>query len=98
MKPEPPSAVALPYASAAPLAGMRLLLNQDEARRYLLQAAPEDVTVVIPFSDQPGEVWTATGNGASELNGLLARINDHRLSARGVGRRQDDRQDQGLLD
>lgn len=56
-------------------AAMRLLLDQQQAQRYFLQASPEDVTVVIPFNSAPMNRWTVTGNAPKTLDGLLMRIN-----------------------
>jgi Ca-activated chloride channel family protein len=53
---------------------MRLLLKQDEARRYMLQGSPNDVTVVIPFSSAPMHQWSVTGNNPKALEGLLAQV------------------------
>jgi Ca-activated chloride channel family protein len=53
---------------------MRLLLDQTEAANYLLQASPDDVTVVIPFDDQIIAEWTARGNDPAVLGDLLAKI------------------------
>jgi Ca-activated chloride channel family protein len=53
---------------------MRLLLNQSEARRYLLQASTQDSTIVIPFDAAPREQWQVTGNDPKTLDSLLVRI------------------------
>jgi Ca-activated chloride channel homolog len=53
---------------------MRLLLNQDQARRYLLQASDEDVTVVIPFNGDPLEEWSVSGNDTEKQAALLAKV------------------------
>ena len=55
-------------------AAMRLLLNQQQARRYLLQASPDDISLVIPFSGTPMAHWSATGNNPQTLGTLLAQI------------------------
>jgi Ca-activated chloride channel homolog len=55
-------------------AAMRLLLNQQEARRYLLQASPQDRTLVIPFSSTPIAQWSAVGSNPQTLDSLLMRI------------------------
>jgi Ca-activated chloride channel homolog len=54
---------------------MRLLLDQQTARRYLLQASPDDITMVIPFNGAPIDQWSVTGNSPSALDALLAKIN-----------------------
>jgi Ca-activated chloride channel family protein len=56
-------------------AAMRTLLNEQEASRYLLQAAPEDITVVIPFNHAVIATWRVNGNKPDVLNGLYADIN-----------------------
>lgn len=53
---------------------MRLMLSQEQARRYLLQTSNEDVTVVIPFSSRPMQEWRVDGNDPEKLNGLMAQI------------------------
>jgi Ca-activated chloride channel family protein len=53
---------------------MRMLLDQQAARRYLLQASSGDVTVVIPFSSAPIDQWAVTGNAPKALDGLLTKI------------------------
>lgn len=60
-------------------AAMRTLLDQDEARKYLLQGSPDDITIVIPFDDtimNDGAIagWTVEGNDAVELKSLLGEI------------------------
>ncbi len=53
---------------------MRLLLNQGEARRYLLQASPKDINIVIPFNHEVLATWRANGSGAGPLASLLTEI------------------------
>ncbi|MBB6050950.1 VWA domain-containing protein [Armatimonas rosea] len=53
---------------------MRGLLNQDLARRSLLQASPRDITVVIPFSGAPQALWEVRGNAPDALASLNAKI------------------------
>lgn len=55
--------------------GMRQILDQDEARRQLLQAASGDVTIVIPFSDSNIAEWRVDGSNPDQLRGLLAKVN-----------------------
>lgn len=55
--------------------GMRQILDQDEARHQLLQAAPGDVTIVIPFSDTNLDEWRVDGSNPDQLRGLLAKVN-----------------------
>lgn len=58
---------------------MRVLLDQERAADYLLQASPEDITVVLLFDDEVINAasygdWTVTGNDPAELNALLEKI------------------------
>jgi len=55
-------------------AGMRMLLNQPIAAQYLLQMAPDDVIVVVAFSDRILEEWKVTGNDPGELTNLAGSI------------------------
>lgn len=54
---------------------MSLLLDQDKARPMLLQASPDDVTVVIPFNDHVITQLSVRGNDPAALRGALAKIN-----------------------
>lgn len=60
---------------------MDLLLNQNKAKSSYLQASPQDVTVVIPFSDSIKAVWTVSGNNQQNLLSLDDKIKN--LSADG---------------
>ncbi len=60
---------------------MEMLLDQKRAAQYLLQASPDDVTVVIPFSSHVKNTWKITGNSELETRKLLKDIQD--LSASG---------------
>jgi Ca-activated chloride channel family protein len=53
---------------------MQTLLDQDQARRYLLQGSPEDRTVVLPFSHRVMAEWSAAGNDPGRLETLFAQI------------------------
>jgi Ca-activated chloride channel family protein len=53
---------------------MALLLDPDQAARYLLQPSSRDVTVVIPFSDQPIDQWRTDGNDPGALRSLLDKV------------------------
>lgn len=55
---------------------MRFILDQDNARRYMLQATPDDITVVIPFSDQILGEWSVKGNDPDRLRQLWSQINN----------------------
>lgn len=60
-------------------AAMRVILNQDRAKKYFLQAMPEDITYVITFSNAVRSTWRAKGNG-SEMTELLAKVNSSESS------------------
>jgi len=58
---------------------MATLLDQDQAKNYLLQASPDDITAVLTFNDKvinatdiPG--WTVRGNASVDMTSLLRRI------------------------
>jgi Ca-activated chloride channel family protein len=53
---------------------MRTLLDQRVAKEYMLQASPDDMTVVVPFSSGVVDVFQSQGNDPQELGGLLAKI------------------------
>ncbi len=55
-------------------AAMALLLDQDVAKNYLLQASADDVTVVITFSDHILSERSVVGNDPNQLRALLAAI------------------------
>lgn len=57
---------------------MRMILNQEEAKRSLLQASPNDVSEVVTFSDRVLDEWAVHGNKPNELDGLWAQINARR--------------------
>lgn len=54
---------------------MSLILSQQEAKQYLLQANTEDVTIVIPFSDYQIDELRAEGNDETTLSRLSEQIN-----------------------
>lgn len=54
---------------------MRLILDQNAAKKNFLQASPSDVTTVIAFSDHILATWTVKGNDPQQLNALWAKIN-----------------------
>lgn len=54
---------------------MSLILSQQQARQYLLQANTNDVTIVIPFSDYLIDELRADGNDEATLNQLSDQIN-----------------------
>ncbi len=55
--------------------GMRVVLDQSLAEKYLLQSSPDDVTIVIPFDGIMRGVKTVKGNDPTALNDLWAWIN-----------------------
>ncbi|MFA6211500.1 MAG: substrate-binding domain-containing protein [Candidatus Obscuribacterales bacterium] len=55
--------------------GMRVVLDQSLAEKYLLQSSPDDVTIVIPFDASMRGVKTVKGNDPTALNDLWAWIN-----------------------
>ncbi len=55
---------------------MNMLLDQNEASKYMLQASGKDVTIVIPFDDEVLDVWKAEGNDATTLLNLRNEINN----------------------
>lgn len=54
---------------------MNTLVNQESAKKYLLQASPEDVHVVIPFNGNIVETVRFTGNESEELNAFSTYVN-----------------------
>lgn len=55
---------------------MRLLLEEQQARHYLLSTGEKDVTIVVPFDAKPRQVLEATGDGADDLGRLLNGVLD----------------------
>jgi Ca-activated chloride channel family protein len=53
---------------------MRTLLDQRIAKEYMLQASPEDVTLVVPFNSGVINSFEAKGNDPQVLGDLLAKI------------------------
>jgi Ca-activated chloride channel family protein len=53
---------------------MSLLLDQQLARRYLLQSSPDDRVVVLPFNHEILARWEVDGNKDDSLKALLASI------------------------
>jgi Ca-activated chloride channel family protein len=51
-----------------------MLLDQEVAKRYLIHASSQDVTVVIPFDSGPRSVWQVSGNDPAALEKLLSDI------------------------
>lgn len=57
---------------------LHLLLDQDQSRQYLLQAAPDDKNLVIPFNHSILGEWSASGNKPDALQGLLQQVDGMR--------------------
>ena len=55
------------------VSSMEQLLIQKNAKKYFLQASPEDVTILIPFSQDAMGIYTATGNG-SQMDALFKDV------------------------
>lgn len=53
---------------------MRLLLDQSEARQYLLQAGEEDITIVLPFANEVLTAWQVVGYDPDQLLQLSESI------------------------
>lgn len=53
---------------------MELLLNQEQARKYFLQASSDDRNIVIPFDDTILADWQVSGNTQDSLSGMLNNI------------------------
>jgi Ca-activated chloride channel family protein len=53
---------------------MRTLLTPAIASRYLLQLSPEDVTVVMPYSDNVVAEWVMQGNDPKDLDDLMTKV------------------------
>ena len=53
---------------------MDMLLDQQKASTYMLQASQKDVTIVIPFDDSVIDVWKAEGNDYNTLLNLQNEI------------------------
>jgi Ca-activated chloride channel family protein len=57
---------------------MQLLLDQQEARRYFLQASQDDRLVIIPFNNDILPGWQTEGNQPDSLAAILQQIKDMR--------------------
>ncbi|WP_446007993.1 substrate-binding domain-containing protein [Candidatus Electrothrix sp.] len=53
---------------------MRTLLDQKIAQQFLLQASPNDFTIVIPFNNQVIDTFQTQGNDPAELRKLLHKL------------------------
>jgi Ca-activated chloride channel family protein len=56
-------------------AAMQLLLDQQEARKYFLQASSDDHIVVIPFNHKIIDQWQADGRQNDSLKAVLDLVN-----------------------
>lgn len=53
---------------------MTLLLEPEEAKRYMLQMSSRDRTVIFPYDNQVYGPFVVNGNDAAQLRGTLAQI------------------------
>ena len=53
---------------------MRILLDPDKSRQYLLQPGSDDLTIVIPFSNRILDTWQQKGSDPQSLAALLEQI------------------------
>jgi Ca-activated chloride channel family protein len=61
---------------------MRLILDQSTAEQYLLQASPNDITIVITFSNNVKNVWQVEG---ADPNSLIKLADDIEREGAGGG-------------
>jgi Ca-activated chloride channel family protein len=59
---------------------MSLLLDPDQAKRYLLQPSPQDVHIVVPFDRRPRNVLESRGNDAQDLQRMLQQVRGQRAN------------------
>lgn len=55
---------------------MSMLLDQQKAATYMLQASDRDVTIIIPFDDKVIDVWKVEGNNPEKLLNLQNKVNE----------------------
>lgn len=55
---------------------MKLLLDQDEAKRYFLQASADDRIIILPFNHAVIDEWKVSGNQDDSLKSLLQKVED----------------------
>lgn len=55
-------------------AALTMLLDSDQAKRYMLQSSARDVHLIIPFNSAPMSGIKAEGNAPETLNRLLAYV------------------------
>jgi Ca-activated chloride channel family protein len=56
---------------------MEILLKQENAKKYLLQCASDDIIEIIPFNNNHNIVWKVEGNQPQKLDSLLQKVKDH---------------------
>ncbi len=54
---------------------MKVLLDQNEASKYMLQTAPGDITVIIPFNHDIIGEYTTKGNNPDQLIKAYQQVN-----------------------
>lgn len=54
---------------------MKQLLDQKEAKKFLLQTSDSDITIVIPFNHEIIAEYTVIGNDPAKLGELIEKIN-----------------------
>lgn len=64
------------------LAAMNLLLDQSQASRYLLQASPRDVTLIIAFDHSIIQEWRLDGSDPEEYLNLYAQLERQQVVGR----------------
>jgi len=57
-------------------AALTTLLNPDQARRYMLQASPRDIHIIVPFSGSPHPEIIETGNANDIMDRLSVFVNN----------------------
>lgn len=55
-------------------AGMSEVLDPTKAKRNLLQAGPDDISIIVPFSSDVLDDYSIKGNGAKTLSSGLDRL------------------------
>lgn len=55
---------------------MSSLLNQEEAKKHMIQSSEKDIMIVIPFSDTILDTWEVKGNKEEELDEILSKIQE----------------------
>lgn len=54
---------------------MTTLLDSEQAKTHLLQAGKNDITYIIPFSNDVEAIWKVTGNSLLEQTQALQKVN-----------------------